>query len=159
MTNLPQSNINQIVNSIVYYCKQRAPEALDKIFDNLPVGSEPDINQQLLQGIIISLQGDVDSLAWLCGYMSSEINCTEDNHRSFHPITELSKILIEVGMKPFIDFTPYLGCRLIIANTEKFEALPQQVKAVVEQMFSVMESDGKQAQLMNDALLQELVVR
>ncbi|MDF5725365.1 MAG: hypothetical protein PUP91_33930 [Rhizonema sp. PD37] len=31
----------------------------------------------------------------------------------------------------FIDFTPYPGCRLVIANVKKFESLPEDVEVVV----------------------------
>ncbi len=87
--------------------------------------------------------------------MASEINHTLDNHQPHHPIASLSKVLILSDMQPFVDFTPYPGCRLIIANTMKFEALPGSVKALVQKAFDLMETPDKQ---MNNALLQELVV-
>ena len=61
-------------------------------------------------------------------------------------------------MQPFADFSPYPGCRLIIINTEKFAALPEQVQKLVGAAFDVMESTGEQAQQVNNALLEELVV-
>ncbi|MFN6486630.1 MULTISPECIES: hypothetical protein [unclassified Nostoc] len=51
------------------YCQQRQPEALDQIFDNLPVK----LNQQVVTGILAALQKDIDTLSWFCGYMASEI--------------------------------------------------------------------------------------
>lgn len=91
--------------------------------------------------------------------MASEINRTEDNQKPHHPIAELSKTLITSGMEPFTDFMPYPGCRIVILNSEKFESLPESVQAVVQQAFNIKESTGKEAQRINDALLQELVVQ
>ena len=54
--------------------------------------------------------------------------------------------------------TPYPGCRLVIANVKKFESLPENVKAVVMEVFELIETPDKQMQQMNDAILQELVV-
>ena len=63
------------------------------------------------------------------------------------------------GMEPFTDFMPYPGCRIVILNSEKFESLPESVQAVVQQAFDIKESTGEEAQRINDALLQELVVQ
>lgn len=109
-------------------------------------------------GTIDALTGDIDSLAWFCAYIASEINRSEDNQKSHHPITLLSKLVIKHGMQPFTDFSPYPGCRLIIINTEKFAALPEQVQKLVGAAFDVMESTGEQAIQVNNALLEELVV-
>lgn len=68
--------------------------------------------------------------------MASEVNSKVDFHQPHHPMTELAKILILSGLQPFIDFTPYPGCRLVIANTKKFEGLPASVKAVVQKAFT-----------------------
>ena len=50
------------------------PEALDQIFNNLPVGRTPQeyqrLNQQILAGTTNALTGDIDSLAWFCGYIA-----------------------------------------------------------------------------------------
>jgi len=73
------------------------------------------------------LTGDIDTLAWFCGYIALEINRSEDNHKLHHPIKLLSKLLIKHGMQPFTDFSPYPGCQLIIINTKKFTTLPEQV--------------------------------
>ncbi|WP_414755930.1 hypothetical protein [Anabaena sp. CCY 9910] len=59
-------------------------------------------------------------------------------------------------MQPFIDFMPYIGCRISILNTEKFEALPIRVQAAVQEAFDVVETNGEEAQRRNDALLREL---
>ncbi|MHC5822242.1 MAG: hypothetical protein ACYT04_41975, partial [Nostoc sp.] len=40
----------------VRYCHKRHPEALDKIFDNLPVK----LNQQVLDGTVAALKKDID---------------------------------------------------------------------------------------------------
>ncbi|GAX45776.1 hypothetical protein NIES4075_67970 [Tolypothrix sp. NIES-4075] len=153
---------DKLVEQVVRYCKQRHPEALDQIFDNLPVGRTVQeyqrLNQQVLAGTTNALRHDIDSLAWFCAYIASEINRSEDNHKPHHPIALLSKLLIKHGMQPFTDFSPYPGCRLIIINTEKFAALPEQVQKLVQSAFDVMESTGKQAIQINNALLEELVV-
>lgn len=77
----------------------------------------------VLAGTINALTDDIDTLAWFCGYTASEINRSEDNHKPHHPITLLSKLLIKFGMQPFSDFMPYLGCRIVILNADKFESL------------------------------------
>ncbi|MEH2207148.1 MAG: hypothetical protein V7K53_24270 [Nostoc sp.] len=117
------------------------------------------LNQRVVTGILAALQKDIDTLSWFCGYMASEINGSEDNQKPHHPIAELSKTLIKSGMEPFTDFMPYPGCRIVILNSEKFESLPESVQAVVQQAFDIKESTGKEAQRINDALLQELVVQ
>ena len=151
----PQSGtINQLIQQVVYHCQTRHPEGLDNIFDTLPV----DINEQVLAGAIAILSSDIDALSWFCGYLAGEINYSEDNHRPFHPISFLASILLKAGMELFVDFTPYPGCRLVIANTAKFESLPQEVKDVVQEVFNLIATPDEQMQQMNDALLQELVV-
>ncbi|MFS0518518.1 hypothetical protein ACEYW6_28015 [Nostoc sp. UIC 10607] len=149
------TKIDKLVESAVRYCHKRHPEALDQIFDNLPVK----LNQQVVTGILATLQKDIDTLSWFCGYMASEINRSEDNQKSHHPIAELSKTLIKSGMEPFTDFMPYPGCRIVILNSEKFESLPQEVQAVVQQVFDIRESSPEEAHRVNNALLQELVVQ
>jgi hypothetical protein len=71
------TKIDKLVESAVRYCQQRQPEALDQIFDNLPVK----LNQQVVTGILAAFQGDIDTLSWLCGYFASEINSTSDNDK------------------------------------------------------------------------------
>ncbi|MDZ7960901.1 MAG: hypothetical protein RMY34_23980 [Aulosira sp. DedQUE10] len=149
------SKIDKLIESAVCYCYKRHPEALDNIFDYLPVN----LNQRVVTGILVALQKDIDTLSWFCGYMASEINRSEDNQKPHHPIAELSKTLIKSGMEPFTDFMPYPGCRIVILNSEKFESLPESFQAVVQQAFDIKESTGKEAQRINDALLQELVVQ
>ncbi len=90
------------VEDAVRYCQQRSPEALDSIFDHLPVN----FTQQVITGILAAFQKDIDTLSWFCGYMASEINRTQDNQKPHHPIAELSKTLIQAGMEPFTDFMP-----------------------------------------------------
>ena len=150
--------INNLVEQVVRHCKERRPEVLDQIFDSLSTSEYQNITVELLEEISASLQNDTDTLSWFCGYMAFEINCSEDNHQPNHPITELAKILILSGMEPFTDFTPYPGCRLVIANTQKFEGLPASVKAVVQKAFDLMETPDKQMEQMNNALLSELIV-
>jgi len=158
----PSSKTDKLIELVVCYCQKRSSEALDQIFDNLPVGRTVQeyqrLNQQILTGTTNALTGDIDTLAWFCGYIASEINRSEDNHKPHHPITLLSKLLIKHGMQPFADFSPYPGCRLIIINTEKFAALPEQVQKLVQSAFDVMESTDEQAIQVNNALLEELVV-
>jgi len=145
---------DKLVEQVVRFCKEHHPEALDQIFDSLPVN----INEQVLEATIAILSSDINQLSWFCGYFAGEINCSEDNHKLHHPITNLAKILMSAGMQPFIDFTPYPGCRLVIANTAKFESLPQSIKGVVEEVFNLMATPDHQMKQMNDALMQELVV-
>ncbi|TBR56611.1 hypothetical protein B4U84_28620 [Westiellopsis prolifica IICB1] len=121
---------DKLVEQVVCYCHKRHPEALDQIFDNSPV----DLNKQLVAGTVTVLSGDTDTLAWFCGYFAGAINCSEDNQKP-HPITLLSKLLIKHQMQPFSDFMPYPGSRLVILNTEKFEALPTEVQKLVQQAY------------------------
>jgi hypothetical protein len=148
------TKIDKIIESAVSYCQQRNPEALDQIFDNLPVK----LNKQVLDGTVAALETDIDALSWLCGYFASEINSTSDNQKPRHSIAKLSKLLITSGMKPFCDFAPYPGCRIIILDTDKFESLPEEVQTIVQQAFNVTEQSGEEAQRINYALLQELTV-
>lgn len=156
------SKTDKLVQQVVRYCQERSPEALDQIFDNLPVGRTAQqyqrLNQQILTGTINALTGDIDTLAWFCGYTASEINRTSDNHKSHLPITLLSKLLIKQRMQPFSDFMPYPGCRIVILNADKFESLPTEVRNTVQQAFDVMENSSHQLQHVNNALLEELVV-
>jgi hypothetical protein len=148
------TKIDKLVESAVNSCHKREPEALDKIFDNLPVR----LNGQVLKSTLTALAQDIDSLSWLCGYFASEINSSSDNDKPYHPITLLSKLLIKSGMQPFVDFMPYIGCRISILNHDKFEALPPRVQAAVREAFNVVETSGEEAQRINNALLQELEV-
>ncbi|BAZ71275.1 hypothetical protein NIES4106_60720 (plasmid) [Fischerella sp. NIES-4106] len=148
------TKIDKLIESVVHYCHKRHPEALDQIFDTLPVN----LNKQLVAGTVAALSGDTDTLAWFCGYMASAINRSEDNQKPHHPITLLSKLLIKHQMQPFSDFMPYPGSRLVILNTEKFAVLPTEVQAAVQQAYEVTETTGEEAQRVNNALLEELVV-
>lgn len=146
------TKIDKLIESAVRYCHKRNPEALDKIFDNLPVK----LNKQVLDGTVAALETDIDALSWLCSYFASEINRSEDNDKPYHPITLLSKLLIKSGMQPFVDFMPYIGCRISILDNDKFEALPSRVQAAVKEAFYVVETSGEEAQRINEALLREL---
>lgn len=150
---MSQSQFNEIVELSVGCCHQRNPELLDEIFDDLPV----DINKQILSGTVAALQGDTDSLAWFCGYFAGAVNRSEDNEKP-HLIILLSKMLIKNGMEAFADFSPYPGCRLVIINTDKFAALPQKVKLLMQEAFDVNESSGEEVLRINNAILEELVV-
>ena len=136
------------------YCQKRHPEALDQIFDNLPVK----LNKQVLNGTVAVWEKDIDTLSWLCGYSKSEINSTSDNDKPYHPITVLSKLLMKSGMQPNVYFIPYIGCRISILNADKFEALPAKVQAAVKEAFDVMEHSSEEAQGINEALLAEMQV-
>ncbi len=144
----------KLIERVVQSACDRSPEFLDRIFDNLPVK----INSQVLDGAIVILEKDTDTLAWLCGYFAGEINSSKDNDKSHTPITLLSKLLMKYGMKPFVDFMPYTGCRISILNADKFEALPIKVQAVVKEAFELVEHSDEEAQKINDALLAEMMV-
>lgn len=47
---------------------------------------------------------------------------------------------------------------IVILNSEKFESLPESVQTIVQKAFDIRESSGTEAQRINDALLQELMV-
>lgn len=57
------TKIDKLVEYAVHSCHKRQPEALDKIFDNLPVK----LNEQVLKSTLTALAQDIDSLSWLCG--------------------------------------------------------------------------------------------
>lgn len=134
--------------------RRREPEALDKIFDNLPV----EMNNKVLKGTLRELNKDIDTISWLCGYFASEINSSSDNDKPRQPIILLSKLLIKYGLAPFTGFLPYSGCRITIVNTEKFEALPPKVIDAINGAFEVLERSTEEAQQINDALLAEMLV-
>ncbi|MDB9372316.1 hypothetical protein [Nodularia sphaerocarpa] len=148
------TQIDKLVEFAVRSCYQRHPEGLDKIFDNVPAK----LKEQVLYGTLAALGTDIDSVSWLCGYFASEINSSSDNDKPYHPMTLLSKVLIKSGMQPFVDFMPYIGCRISILNKDKFEALPASIQALVKDIFTVTETSGEEAQRINEALLQELEV-
>jgi hypothetical protein len=150
----PPTKTDKLVEQAVRHAQKRSPEALDQIFDNLPVK----LNNQVLQGVITALSEDIDTLSWLCGYFASEINSTEDNDKSHQPITLLSKLLIKHGMQPFKDFMPYVGNRITILDTDKFEALPANVQAMVQEAFELRESTDEEMKRINDALIAEMSV-
>lgn len=143
---------NKLIKNAVDYCRKQNPEKLDKIFDNLSI----EINRKILKGILTDLHDDTDNLAWFCGYLAGEVNRTSDNNKPRHPITLLSKILMKHGMQEFKDFSPYPGCRIIIGNTEKFEALPEKVQMLVQDSFKLIERSTEEAKQINDALLKEI---
>ena len=150
---MSQEQINEVIELSVGCCYQHNPELLDEIFDDLPV----EINKQILSGTVAALQGDIDSLAWFCGYFAGAVNRSEDNEKP-HLIMLLSKMLIKNGMEAFVDFSPYPGCRLVVINTEKFESLPQKVKGLMQEAFDVNEASGEEVKRINNAILEELVV-
>ena len=148
------SKIDKLVERVVRYSQKRQPEALDQIFDNV----DKHLNNEVVAHTLAILDDDADTKSWLCGYFASEINSTQDNDKPRHPIILLSKLLITSGMEPFSDFMPYPGCRIMIINYEKFEALPPKVQALVQQSFDVTESNREETRQVNDALLEELMV-
>ena len=145
---------DKLIEQAVRYATKRDPESLDRIFDNLPIK----LNEQVLFGAIAALAKDIDTLAWLCGYFAGEINSTLDNDKPYHPIILLSKLLMKHGMKPFKDFTPTTGCRISIIDVDKFEALPANVREVVEAGFDSRETSDEDFKRINEALLAEMVV-
>lgn len=145
---------DKFIERVVRHATKRSPEALDQIFDHLLVKS----NEKVLYGAVAALAKDTDTLAWLCGYFSGEINSTSDNDKPYHPIILLSKLLMKHGMKPFKDFTPTTGCRISIINVDKFKALPANVREVVEAGFDATETSDEEFRRINDALLAEMVV-
>ena len=62
-------------------------------------------------------------------------------------------------MQAFVDFSPYPGTRLVIINTEKFTALPEKAKALMQQAFDVNEASSKEVLRINNAMLEELTVK
>ncbi|MTJ14675.1 hypothetical protein FJR11_19260 [Anabaena sp. UHCC 0187] len=144
-----KSKLDILAESAIKYCEERSPEKLDSIFDY----QSPEINHQICAKLIAVL--DIDTIAWFCGYLASEINCTQDNQKS-HPIGELSGLLISCGMELFEDFSPYPGRRLIIGNAEKFQSLPQEIQDNVNQFFKVQEKSSEETQQIHNAILQEL---
>lgn len=152
------------IQEIIKYCQQRNPEALDQIFDSLPQNN-PTQSQQVVNQIIAQLS-DLDTLAWFCSYMASEINSSQDSDRPYLPIKELSKTLILLGMQPFVDFVPYHGRRIVILEPEKFSALPESVQSKLKQAFefSVLlrryrkGRSGEELFQINEAVRQELEV-
>ena len=145
-----KSKLDILAELAIRYCQQRSPEKLDSIFDY----QSPALNQQINSRVITAL--DIDTLSWFCGYLASEINCTQDNEKPYKPITELSGLLISFGMQVFEDFIPYPGCRLMISNAEKFQSLPQEVQDKINQFFEIQEKSSEESQQINNAILQKL---
>ena len=144
----------KLAERVVQYACDRSPESLDRVFDNLPAK----LNLQVLNGVIATLEKDIDTVAWLCSYFAGEINSSEDNNKSHNSITLLSKLLMSYGMKPFVDFMPYTGCRISVLNADKFKALPTQVHEVIKKGCNVTEVSVEEARRINEALLQEIEI-
>jgi hypothetical protein len=144
---------NKLVEQVLQHSRDRNPEALDQILDNSPV----ELNRKLVDATVTALHQDIDTLAWFCGYFAGAINRSEDNNKP-SSIVLLSKLLIKSGMQPFVDFAPYPGCRLMVVNTDKFAALPEKVQILVQEAFDVVERTPKEAQRINNALIEELMV-
>jgi hypothetical protein len=152
-----QPEFNTLISRIHHHCHNRSPEALDLIFDALPQNDEA-LSCQIISAIVAQLGNDLDSLSWLCGYMASEISCSEDNQRPHLPLVALSRWLITLGFQPFSDFVPYPGRRLIILDIDRFEALPAAVQAEIRDSFSLLERSSEEVQQVNESLRQELCV-
>ena len=153
---------DKLVEQVVKFCLEPSPEPLDAIFNSLnsrrTAKQYQQLNQKVLWGSVAAIRADIETLSWFCSYLSSEINRTEDNNNPRHPIQDLAKILITAGMRPLDDFMPYPGCRIVIMNTKKFEALPDVVKTAVKEAFEVIQRTSEEVQRTNDVLLEELVV-
>ncbi|MEA5574191.1 hypothetical protein [Calothrix sp. UHCC 0171] len=145
------TKIDKLVEQAVRHAQKRNPKALDQIFDNLPVK----MNKRVLDGAVAVLTQDIDTLAWLCGYFAGEINSASDNDKPNQPIILISKLLIKYKMQPFVDFMPYVGCRISILDVDKFEALPAKVQEVVQAGFHAIEMTDEEMKRMNDALMEE----
>lgn len=144
-----RTKLDILTESAIRYCQQQYPEGLDNIFDNHP----PEFNNQIWHRVISAL--DIDTIAWFCGYLCSEINTSSDNNKPY-PIGKLSAVLISQGMTIFEDFTPYPGQRLLVGNQEKFKTLPQELQDTVNQLFGVQEKTNQEAQQMHNVILQKL---
>lgn len=132
-----KTKLDILTESAIKYCQERSPEKLNSIFDY----HSPQFNRQICDRIIAVL--DINTIAWFCGYLCSEINHSSDNNKSY-AIGKLSAVLISQGMQIFEDFTPYPGQRLIIANLEKFRAFPQEIQNQVSEFFEVQEKTSEE---------------
>ncbi|HEY9661589.1 MAG TPA: hypothetical protein V6C65_24290 [Allocoleopsis sp.] len=152
-----EDGLTLLINRCVNCCRQRNPEALDRIFDTLnpgyPLAQAEHRSSQVIHGIVTQLHADLDTLSWFCGYMASEINRSGD--RADLPITQLSKILIEVGLVPFVDFVPYMGQRIAILQPEKFAALPDSLHQRLQAAFDFTERSAEELEQINEAIRQE----
>ncbi|RUT02200.1 hypothetical protein DSM106972_062750 [Dulcicalothrix desertica PCC 7102] len=54
------TKLDQLIGQAVDYSRRREPEALDKIFDNLPV----EMNNKVLKGTLRELNKDIDTISW-----------------------------------------------------------------------------------------------
>ena len=147
------TQIDKLAKRAVRYCQKRKSEKLDQIPKKIPA----QLYQQVLMKTVSFLHNDIDSLSWLCGYFAAVINCSEDNQKRYC-ITLSSKLLIKSGMEAFEDFVPYPGCRLVIVNKKKFEALPEKVRMLMQEVFDLNEASEEEVKRINDALLEELMV-
>jgi hypothetical protein len=87
--NPKKSKLDILAESAVFYCQQRSPEKLDTIFDY----QLPEINHQICDKAIAKrcckqfASLDIDTIAWFCGYLASEINCTPlANYQGFSSV-------------------------------------------------------------------------
>ncbi|MEA5578679.1 hypothetical protein [Anabaena sp. UHCC 0451] len=77
-----RTKLDILSESAIRYCQQKYPEALDNIFDN----NSLEFNHQLCDRVILAL--DIDTIAWFCAYLCSEINVSADNNKPY-PIGKL----------------------------------------------------------------------
>jgi hypothetical protein len=54
---------------------------------------------------------------------------------------------------------PYPGQRIVILSVEKIEALPPELQDKLAAQFDLLEKSGEELQQVNEALMQEMIVR
>jgi hypothetical protein len=147
---------DHLVDRIQRYCQKRSPEALDRVFHALPQ-NDAQYSHRVLVATAAQLAPDLDSIGWFCSYLASEVNHAEDSDR-YLAIGQLCSTLILLGFEPFADFMPYPGQRIVILETEKFEALPQSIQAKLNHLFEIQQKAGEEFEKINEAIRQELIV-
>jgi hypothetical protein len=156
-----QTEADKLIERMVHHCRKRNPEALDRLLDSVHVGHTRQESERLsyvlTHGTLAQIESDIETLSWFCGYMCDEINTREESDRPL-PITQLAKKLIEAGMKPFEDFVPYPGRRLVIINDEKAKTLPEELQAELKERFGLRETSDEELDQMNEAIREELMV-
>ena len=131
---ISKNELKKLAEKLLNLCKERNWQELDNFFDH-----PREFNDKILGETLDALNQDIDSLAWLCGYVSGA-NLDRNSDFQF-PIIESSKILIENGMKAFVDFVPKKNpSRLFVFDGEKFAQMPEDIKNSVGEYCQLVSS-------------------
>ena len=130
----------------------RCPEELNQIFGDVTPGSTEALD--LLQGVLDGFGECPEELAWFCGYVADEIDESGDEPGD---ITNLSRKLIDGGLKPYKEFAPYPNGRLLILDHEAtFKKLDSALVQEIRDEFGIQETTSSEVRNEINAMTKEI---